>query len=209
MSYQVPKAWPGETVVILGGGPSLTQEDADIARMSDCRRIATNNAFMLDPWADVLCWGDIRWFYENRDRIRDGYSGPLKITWHEISNRRGHAIQTLKQDRGGFSMSPDTIGGNSTGCSAVNLAYLFGASRILLLGFDMTAARGNNWHELHTRHASEARFRTLFIPELERAAAILKQRGVEVINCTPNSALTCFPIQSLSEVLRGAACVEV
>lgn len=206
MSYHVAREWAGETAVILGGGPSLTQDDVDFARMSGVRRIATNNAFMLDPHADLLCWADVRWFYDNRDLIRDGYSGPLKVTWKPVSNPKGHAINVLKWSRNEFSLDPSTVGGNQTGLGAINIAYHLGVARILLLGFDMTSKRGHNWHELHARHATEDRYTLLFIPEMERAAQILQQRGVEVINCTPHSALQCFPTQSLEEVLRGAAC---
>lgn len=104
----------------------------------------------------------------------------------------------------GLSFTPGYIvTGSNSGYQAVNLAVQFGAKRILLLGFDMTIARGIHWHGPHgdgLKNPSDGTcltWRTLF------AAAVpdLKQAGVEVINVTPNSALTCFPMRALTDVL--------
>ncbi len=93
-------------------------------------------------------------------------------------------------------------GGNS-GFQAINLAAQFGASRILLVGFDMSLARGVHWHGLHPRGlnnpspANIARWRRV----LDAAAPAYAAAGVEVINCSAESALTAYPKRSLREAL--------
>lgn len=104
----------------------------------------------------------------------------------------------------GLSFDPETLhtGGNS-GYQAINLAVLLGAARILLLGYDMkTGPNGEkHWHPDHAgRNPGESQFsgwRAAFptmLPDLARA-------GVAVINCTPGSALTCFPQARIEEFL--------
>jgi uncharacterized Rossmann fold enzyme len=198
MTWKTPCLWPGETVAILGGGPSLTPEQA--SRAKQFRRIATNNAFLLDPEADVLCWGDTYWYLDNHKTI-ELHKGPLKVTWRHSPGYGKLDVKTLvyqKIEKNGPAITTDpcVIMGSNTGHGAINLAVHLGAKRILLLGFDMHFKNGHNWHDLHKRHADQARY-DLFILEMERAAEDLKRLGVEVVNCSPDSALTCFPKETL------------
>lgn len=109
------------------------------------------------------------------------------------------------RQRPGLSFTQGIVhsGGNS-GYQAVNLAVLAGAPRLLLLGYDMGSRDGRkHWHEDHPpglnnpRETTFQQWRDAFttaVPDLERA-------GVEVINCTPGSALMCFPIARLEDVI--------
>lgn len=109
-------------------------------------------------------------------------------------------------DAPGLSTDPTVlhIGGNS-GYQAVNLAVLGGANRILLAGYDMKMGPGGkrHWHGDHPaalsqfHAASLERWRAAFpsmLPDLQRL-------GVEVINCTPGSAIECFPFAKLEDVI--------
>lgn len=80
---------------------------------------------------------------------------------------------------------------------------LLGASRILLLGYDMKLGPNGekHWHADHrgrNPHAAQLEgWRNAFatmLPDLAKA-------GVEVLNCTPGSALTCFPTANLRDWL--------
>ena len=84
------------------------------------------------------------------------------------------------------------------------MAVLLGAKQIVLLGYDMKFGPGGekHWHEDHTKSSNPA------IGQIERWLAAfetlppdLEKAGVEVVNCTPGSALTCFPMAKLEEVL--------
>ncbi len=58
--YSIPRCFDGDTVVVVGGGPSLTSEQVALARRAQargrCRIVAINKAFTLFPEADWL-WG--------------------------------------------------------------------------------------------------------------------------------------------------------
>lgn len=211
MIWKVPKDWAGETVFILGGGPSLRGFDAEVLRGKG-RIIATNEAGLAGvagaedekphaPWADVLYWADKRWFNWNRDRLGE-HTGRYKIARLAPEPPSEQDIKVLPQGGAPLSDDPSRLAGFCSGGASINLAYLFGASRIVLLGFDMRAdGRGDNWHCRHKQGTDKSRYVTHFMPPIAAMAWPLKQRGVEVINCTPGSALSCFPILPLEDLL--------
>jgi hypothetical protein len=101
----------------------------------------------------------------------------------------------------GMSLDPmRTHQGGNSGFQAANLAILMGAARILLLGFDMRAAGGRkHWHEDHPDwmvNPQESTFRS-WREAFEVALPSIQRAGVEIINCTPGSALTCFPMAEI------------
>ena len=189
----VPCLWPGSTVVCLGTGPSLTA--ADVAYVQGkARVIAINDAYTLAPWADVLYGCDAKWW-----------------TWHKgVPSFRGlkYGLQpgakhwpgvTLVAKTGGSGIEWRRTGirtGNNSGYQAINLAIHLGAVRILLLGYDM---QGQHFFGRH-RDGSVPPFLvclknfTTMVPELAA-------HGIEVVNCTRKTALTCFPRLPLAEAL--------
>lgn len=96
-------------------------------------------------------------------------------------------IDEIQHERG-------TVGwaGNS-GFMAFNLALQMAPSRIVLVGFDMTIDYGLHWHGRHRglNNPSE-RLTRRWRDSLERAAPVAAALGIDVINISPISALTCF-----------------
>ena len=202
--WSAPRLWPGWDFACLGGGPSLTQGQVDSLR-DRARVIAVNDAYRLAPWADVLYACDWRW-WRKHDGVAD-FPG-LKVT---LSNARGHLdawpeIKVLENTgTDGLETAPTGLRtGRNGGYQAINLALHLGAARVLLLGYDMKAAGDGrtHWFGDHQDWPTKATiFENLFLPNFAGLAAPLRQAGVEVINCTPGSALTVFPALSLEAAL--------
>jgi hypothetical protein len=160
----------------------------------------------LAAWADVLYSADRKWWENNAARAL-AFAG-LKIT---IQPPGGAAFKhpDVKVIGNGGMRGVDSrpthlrTGGNS-GYQAVHLAMHFGARRILLCGFDMHSPAGReHWFG---QHAWRQKFRSpypMFISRFVDAAPLFRAAGVEIINCTPGSALKCFPSMSLTEALSG------
>lgn len=202
--WSVPRAWPGARVFILGGGASLTGFDAGVLRGRG-RTIAIKEAGLtMAPWADVLFWSDAWWIDGNRahdgNRDRLGlHTGSWKIGRSPIQGAGGHDVKILGHDgKAALSESPRGLAGACSGGSAINLAFLFGARGIVLLGYDM---QGGNWDGRPRKAALSNRYATHFIPAIERMAPRLRALGVTVINATPGSRLTCFPHRPLEAIL--------
>lgn len=96
-------------------------------------------------------------------------------------------------------------GGNG-GYQATNLAYLWGARAIVLLGLDCGMGAGGvaHWHGNHTGKLSNPNQSTLdtWRGKFATLAKDLQKDGVPVYNCSRQTALECFPRHSLEEVAQ-------
>lgn len=84
-------------------------------------------------------------------------------------------------------------GGGNSGFQAVNLAYIMGARTIILLGFDMF---GTHYFGRHPKCLNQHSPFKEFIKSFETIT-----KDVEIINCSRQTALTCFPIMTIESVL--------
>jgi hypothetical protein len=115
-----------------------------------------------------------------------------------------YKIEVLTHDKMQFE-DPGVVGsGGNSGFQALNLAAQFGATRIMLIGFDMHVGSGVHWYGRNTwRNANNPssanlmRWRDAFTSQ----ALVLKRLGVEVVNVSADSALRCFEFGSISETL--------
>lgn len=199
--WTVPDSeWVGQPVFVLGGGPSIKGFDPATIRGRG-KVIAVNNAGLdMMPDADVLFWADSRWLDWNSERL-GLHTGKYKITRKRPHIGTGHDIKFLRFLQPSERMSRDqsSVGGWCGGSSGIELARLFGARVVFLLGFDM---RPGNWHDKHLLPPLPDQHRTKFIPTIEALAPQWLSVGMKIFNCNERSALRCFPFVRLSEVLQ-------
>lgn len=218
MLWAVPTIWPGQTAAILASGPSMTREIAQLVR-GRVRAVAVNNQAIpticdgqlvpaFAPWADVLYAADRLWWKMN-EAAAVAFPG-LKVTIEDASPLRRYfrheAVHVLQNSgTSGYEDRPTHMRtGRNSGYQAVHLAAKFGATRILLCGFDMQeGANGRaHWFGDHQYRPQFASPYHLFMREFERGAPEFAKRGIEIINCTPGSALKCFPYQPIEDAIR-------
>jgi len=200
----VERAWAGETVLCIGGGPSLAPAAIAAAR-GRCRAIAINNSYGIAPWAEICYFADARWWEWHKDKPEFRAFRGQKVTIGDgtgmmVSDPAVHMLHNYGAD--GLSEQPNGLHtGSNSGYQAVNIAVLAGAGRILLAGYDMKfAGARSHWHGGHpTRMPEDAytRYATRFASMLPQLARL----GTRVINCTPGSAITCFPFSTLEAEL--------
>jgi hypothetical protein len=206
----VPRCWPGETAVILGGGSSLTREDVDYCRgkarvvaikEAGCSRIPGHQA--PAPWADVLYGADYKYwkFVEGAPE----FTGPKysigqlghapEVNWPDVQVLRNTGDQGLETDPTGLRT------GFNSGYQAIGVAVHTGVSRIILLGFDMWRGQAGhqNWFGAHPTHIPSPY--PLFLNAFATIVEPLKAAGVEVLNASPFTVLSAFPRVALRDVL--------
>jgi hypothetical protein len=202
--WYVPDLWPASTVAILGGGPSLSAEQ--VSRLhSRVRVIAINDAYRLAPSADLLYFCDDRWYEWHREHLKSwrGLMARLESPKHDFGDP---GIRVLKNygDRGFTPVRDGLMTGSNSGYQALQLAVLLGARRVLLLGYDMRAdGARTHWFGDHPEpfRTAPGIYASLMLPRFATLVEPLGQRGVDVINCTPGSALDVFPRATLESVL--------
>ncbi len=201
--WPVPRLWDGATIVCLGGGPSLTQEQVDYCR-GRARIIAINDSYRLAPWADLLYFCDRRWFEWHQARAEFRTFKGSKVTLDEQVLKAHPEIRGVKNTgRDGLETDPTGVRtGRNGGYQAINLAVHLGARRIVLLGYDMRLVAGRtHWHGGHPVAIRDTVFTNSMLPCFPSLVKPLKELGVEVLNATPGSALTVFPMVELEAAL--------
>jgi hypothetical protein len=183
----------------------LTAQDSTLAT-AKARTIAVGDAWRLAPGADLLYHADAPWWdhYQGVPEFRGERWTQDKVWGPESAQRWGLRVARSELLPGvSFDQACIHQGWNS-GFQAFNLAVLFGASRIILVGFDMQAKNGkqhfNGNHPAGLNRDSPYR---LFVSEFNRAAQQLADAGIEVINASRETALTCFPRQDLGDALQA------
>lgn len=197
---RVPRLWPNATIVCLGTGPSLAAEDVNACR-DRARVIAVKDAIDMAPWADALyaCGADqSRWWERRGDELAcfDGMRftlDPAAERWARVLRNTG--VSGLERDPSGLKT------GKNSGAQAINLAVHLGAAKIVLLGYDMTAAADGRAHFFGAHpHGLTPPF-VDFRPWFEPIAEALRSLGIAIVNASRRTSLTCFPRQSLLEAL--------
>jgi len=217
MKFEVPKLWAEQTCVILAGGPSLRSQDLSLLSNHHPwpKIIAINDSWKLRPYANVLYFCDAAWW---RRQIAENAFSTDGVRFHDLIYKGywvhgGEGFTDHPQVRQlpftgqvGLETNPGGLrSGSNSGYQAINLAYLFGAKRIILLGYDMQCIGGRtHWHDRSGEPPASYFGNVLqheFLPLFSHLVAPLKEAGVEVINSTPGSALTCWPQMDLEEAL--------
>lgn len=188
----VPRLFPGQTIVCLASGPSLTKADVEFVR-GKAPVVCVSDTYRLAPWANVLHSCDAKWWNWHPQTVE--FQG-LKYTLNKRLNRLD--VERLKTTgHEGLELDPTGVRtGRNSGYQALNIAVHLGASRVVLLGYDMHGDHFFGSHPDKSRPPfaiASALWPTIVQPLIDA--------GVEVINATRNTALVCFRKMSLEEAL--------
>jgi hypothetical protein len=211
------------TAICIASGPSLT--DAQCAIADEARRdgrvriIVVNDNFRKLPDADALYACDGPWWALYAADVRAGFRGECWThmaiaeadgSYNTVEREHLAIVAGLPwldcvpvlRDAGLPRHGSICLGGNS-GHQAIGLAYLFGARRIILLGYDMqrTGDRAH-WHGDHPKPLTQGT-PTSWIRRFDQMAEDAWARNVTIINCTVTTALTQFPRMDLREALAA------
>ena len=228
MKWQVSKIWPDQDVFILGGGPSIPQQfnipqeiinkvrskeiSASIysdymKQIHDKNVIGINAAFMFGNWIDILFFGDIDFYRCYTDQLKNFTN--LKLTCREeldeYNNQPYEDIYVIPKNenkRKGISDDPASISWNlNSGSASISIAANAGAKRIILLGFDMNPIPNNQhwWHRLY-QYQDPPQFNR-HIQGFEQIKQDADKRGIEILNASPDSAITQFKKINLQDIL--------
>ena len=155
--------WAGETVAVLGAGPDMTAELAETARGH--KTIAVNRAIKFAPWADMFVALDPHHpFWEEAENV--GFKGMAVcgvecdiealypgMMYERVEVRPGHTIEL-----------------RNNALTAIRIAALAGAAKIILLGFDP-----ERYEEIHAHTGFFG-----LVQGLEQITAELRAKGIAV-----------------------------
>jgi hypothetical protein len=164
---------------ILCPGPSMSKAVADSVR--HLRVIAVNNAFELAPDAEALVANDMAWWNKN-PKAKD-FAG------RKFSTNRIKGVERIE--------SKHVNTPHASGVVALEVAKILGATRILLFGADLHGSHYFGEYTNGLKNTTDARRKVHAKQFANWGRAHPK---IQVFNCTPNSALTAFPMARLEDI---------
>lgn len=189
------KGW--ETAVCIASGPSLTVEQVEYARLrrkfGKCRIIAVNDNYKLCSDADILYACDRRWWDHHIKQVKVVTSSELWTMDKGASS--AHRINWVESGKMfGVSKDGKISHGQNSGYQAVNLAFLFGAKKIILIGYDCKHGDDGkrHWFGNHPEGWAQANRCEAWAHNFKSLASGLKDEGIDVVNCSLDTALKCF-----------------
>ena len=204
--HTIPRIWGDYPAVCIASGSSLSDDDVDhVRRMREadkCRVVTMNNNFMKAPWADHLHFCDFQifeWHGGNPDFVN--FKG-VKTTCSDCVPANVAGLLRMGKS-GGLSDDPSCVAtGGSSGYQSINIAALYGAKKIYLLGYEARHRNGrSHWFGSHPNPTDP-----LVFIEQQKAYPLmvddLAKAGIEVINCSTHTAIECFPKGEIRGLLK-------
>lgn len=203
------------TIVCCATGPSITPEQIETARTKGFRLFVCNNAYELAPDAELLYGCNYAWWAHYWDDVKEL---PCE-KW--TTNREAAGVFNLnwiaERNSPGLSLDAGVIHhGHGSGYSLVSMAWRERPDRIILLGYDCRYSSDydpqNHYTGSMPRHffgeypASMQHWPSVQVRKgvhvelVELYRSIARQGLVEVINCTPDSAIDCFVKMGIEEL---------
>ena len=211
----IPRKYPGETAIVCGTGPSITPEIIKTVNHSGHRVFGANRAYEIFN-CDVIHGCNYQFWHHYWPQIK-GQSFDKWTTRPELEGVYPSLEYIEERWEDGLSSDPSWISAHhGTGPQLVNIAYLYGCTRLLLVGWDMrylgktgprqyTRRRYLGEDPLTINHWPQTGpngEQTGLIKEMETIRPA--DYGIEIINCTPDSAMHCFPMGELSEEITAS-----
>lgn len=204
-------SWEGATAVIIASGESLTEEQCAKVQewqSNPLRRVAAiNTSFRRAPWADILYACDGTWWdaVDAKTGVTyfaeaSQYFAPSEMWTQDKKAADKYNLRWVKSQNGeGVSKRRGVIhqGANSA-FQVMNLLYLSGVRKFILLGVD---CKGGHWHGKHPQSIDRGHPYGEWKKAFASMARDFNAEGVEVVNCSPGTALKAFPVGNLEEEL--------
>lgn len=195
----------GAEVFVVAGGPSL--RGFDWRRLDGRRVIAINRAYEVLPGAEALWWSDARFFRNHRAGLM-AHGAALKATFaylYEDDELPKGVLRYKLSGQQGFDPDQNALrSGNNSTYAAIHLAAHLGARRIVILGLDMKHGPSGetHWHDGHKGLLNPAHvMESAMLPLFSGLVGPLEQRGIEVVNANPGSALEVWPRIAVDQAL--------
>ena len=191
MKIDLPEIFKDKTVYVVASGESL--KGFDFERLRDRNVIVVNDVCKYVLFAQVLVALDPGWYTRNKPYLHK-FTG-LRIT----KCGKGRPGWNYFIDQG---MSEDKLvlrNAINSGLYAMVAAIKLGASKIYLLGFDVTWKKQPYFYDSTQAQIDEYR------NGMHRKDAHLRYfdyyKDYNIVNASPDSAITCFPKCSLDDIL--------
>lgn len=200
----IPIRYPNKKFILCATGPGLTEKVIETIRpyKDDYVIFGINDSYRVIDFLHEHYACDGKWWRQWGDDFRQVC--PELSSWtQDAQMAQQYKLQhSPGKHNKGFSLESNLIHfGSNSGYQALNIAYLMGGCKFILVGYNMQAV-DNKKHFFgdHPPGLNSNSPYPSFVKNFDTIQPEIKQL---VINCTPNSALTCFEKADLAETLEN------
>ncbi len=198
--WTVSPEWEGETVFVIASGPSVNKEIC--ATVKGRRTIVVNNSYLVAPWADILFFGDGRWWTAYGEHCDREFKGRIATTQRAEYHVRHQNLIQAPPDKGLATDRREVCLRRTSLMAAMNLAVHLGAVELVLLGADMRpGGKGKLHHHAAHKWTPKHNSYAAMMKDLRYMIGPLEKRGIPVINTSMRSAIDWWPKRKLAECL--------
>lgn len=169
------------TFAICATGPSMSQAVAYSVR--HLPTVVVNNAWQLRPDAAALVAQDKAWWNQ--------YPEAKDFAGRKFSTNVINGVERILP-------SGLLLTGSGSGMLAIQVAVMLGATKMLLLGYDMRGSHYFGPYPKPLKETSLSRYE-VFKAQLQIMEAEMARQNVDVVNCTQGSALDCFRMSTVEQ----------
>lgn len=205
-----------DTYVVIASGPSLTKEQVEQIhkyKKTVCV-VAVNDNYKLAPWADYIFAADIKWWSLHYSAVCKTVSETTQLRTLDRTTkvffRRNEFIRKLEsngefKDVTMLDTNPNELfHGGCSGILAIEFIRTLNnrPKKIILVGFDMQHTNDKtHWFGDHPKGFINANACERWRTEIESMLPYYKKLGIELVNCSIDTALTCVRKSKLEEEL--------
>lgn len=202
MHYNPGEVFKNRTVAIIAQGPTATKEAVEELN-KHFPIVAVKDTYLWAPEAVIIYASDKDWWEKRWQTDKELWIHPAdKVVLDYQKKALAPDIHWVKcAGNEGFALTSGAVKhGRNSGHQALDLVAGMGASKIILVGYDMRVIAGKT--HCHNRHVKvpHSVFDD-FVGPMERAAPLLHGK-CSVVNTSKQSALSCFPKMSLDKAIE-------
>jgi hypothetical protein len=187
----------------MATGPSLTEEVVEYVRehKGDHIVFGCNDVYKICDFMDVHYACDTRWWEINGKDFREKFPDQESWTQCKGSATKFNLEWTNGKHNSGFSVDPNLIHfGSNSGYQQLNIAFLMGCNKFILLGYNMRHINGkSHFFGDHQGGMNNSSPYKSFLQKYETIQEPIKKL---IVNCTADSALRAFRKEDLKEALN-------
>lgn len=203
----IPPMFKGEKAFVMATGPSLDDDVIDhIYGLHGWRYIGISDCYRICPFLDFFYACDDRWWNIHYSSVMywAGCENGYWCTEQQTQKKYTDLYRISGRSGDGWSTDPALIHyGSNSGYQITNCALHLGVTTMILLGFNMQmVANKKHFFGDHPQGLAQNSSYQSFASAFNMIKPA--QYGVDVINATPQSALTAFPKMSLDEAIAFA-----
>lgn len=176
--------WSGQTVVCIGGGPSVTNDQIETVKKLNAKVVAVNSSWKIAPFCDVIYAADGAWWNAYGSEVNvsaERWTCSENAAKHHKINRHGRFTSAL-----------------NSGLRAIQFCLNRNAERVLLIGYDCSVKNGVHHYGPHTKTGNPT---DINCRKWQKQFESLDLDKSKVINCSAYTELTTFKRGNLEDFL--------